>query len=143
MNKLQDKILPFLLAMAFFSPQMMYHTSPVLNTSRIAEIRELLAIQDPNALIAYVFGADGRIMQKVAFCESGGTHYNKDGSVIENKKTGDVGLMQINESIWGKTAKKLGLDIYEMEDNVRMAKYILKVQGLNAWKPSFQCWRTL
>lgn len=72
------------------------------------------------------------VMLKIAHCESGTRHFDKQGNVIRSH-TNDVGLMQINVPTWESKAKDMGIDIYTAEGNVKMAKHILEVQGLDAW----------
>lgn len=79
------------------------------------------------------------IMLEVARCESGVKQHDKNGKVIMNTKTNDKGIFQINEIHWPK-AKQLGYDLDTFEGNIKMAQYILKTQGLNAWYSSVHCW---
>lgn len=42
--------------------------------------------------------------------------------------------MQINEATWDDTAKEMGLDYKNNEDdNLELARYIFEVQGVDAW----------
>lgn len=79
-------------------------------------------------------------MVAVARAESGMKQFDKNGNVIVNKETNDVGIFQISVKYHGKTAEKLGMDIYTLEGNIAYTKYLLKTQGLNAWVHSRHNW---
>ena len=85
--------------------------------------------------------ADEPIMQAIAQCESHFKQFDTDGSihrgVVNNK---DVGVMQINEYYHGKTADKLGLDLYTMQGNVAYAQYLYDKEGTTPWNSSKPCW---
>lgn len=79
------------------------------------------------------------ILAKIAKCESGGTHLDKNGQVLINK-TKDVGLYQINVGIHGKKASELGLDLYNERDNEAFAVYLFENYGSEPWIHSKKCW---
>jgi len=85
-----------------------------------------------------VFGNDAKIMIMVSRCESGMNQFY-DGIVVKSR-TDDVGIFQIHEPKWLLLSQELGYNIYKEEGNILMAKYILDVQGLNAWSASANCW---
>lgn len=89
-------------------------------------------------LIKENFGVDGDVMLEVARCESGLLQY-ENGKVLKGKTTPDFGLFQINE-IWLLKAEAMGIDIYDLEGNIKMARYIYDTQGLSAWSASAFCW---
>lgn len=71
------------------------------------------------------------VFVEIAIAESGLQQF-KDGKPLISK-TSDVGILQINQ-VWWKTAEGMGLDIFNsVEDNIKMAKHIFKVQGIDAW----------
>lgn len=76
-----------------------------------------------------ILGAD---MLPTIACESGFRQYHQDGTVLRSG-TSDVGITQINVDTWGLKAIELGYDIYTPLGNLNMAKYILSVQGPDAW----------
>jgi hypothetical protein len=81
------------------------------------------------------------VMERIAKCESGNTHY-RNGQVIMNantNKTVDIGKYQIN-SIWNKKATELGLNLTDEKDNEAMAMYIYKTHGTEPWYSSKACW---
>lgn len=83
--------------------------------------------------------ADSPVMERIAKCESGGSHYDKNGQVVINA-TQDIGKYQINVPIWGKTAHTLGFNLSNERDNKAMAYYIYKNFGTGPWSASFHCW---
>ncbi len=81
------------------------------------------------------------VMERIAKCESGG-HHTKNGQVIinvNNNKTSDIGLFQIN-SIWNKKATDLGLNLSVEADNRAFAMWLYKNHGTSDWSASYKCW---
>lgn len=74
------------------------------------------------------------VFVKIAECESGLVPQ------AHNTKTGDHGLLQANEHYWGDWYTKEGLDPYNVEDAIKIAQHIYKVQGLSAWSATRSCW---
>jgi hypothetical protein len=82
------------------------------------------------------------ILDRIAKCESGNTHFDKNGQVLMRSnvnKSVDVGRFQIN-SVWFKKATELGLDITKEEDNRKMAEWIYANRGTEDWYASKACW---
>ena len=70
----------------------------------------------------------------IAKAESSLRQYDPKGSVLRGTENrNDIGALQINERVWGKMAKKEGLDIYELEDNIKMGLIIYKEKGFSPW----------
>ena len=85
---------------------------------------------------------DEPLMLKIADCESSLIHY-ENGKVLRGRTTPDFGLFQINE-LWLPKAEAMGIDIYDLEGNIKMAKFIYDTQGLSAWSASFKnCWKNI
>jgi len=85
--------------------------------------------------------AGAPIMAEIARCESRFKQFDKDGSIhrgVVNDK--DLGVMQVNEYYHGKTAAKLGLDLYTIQGNVAYAKYLYEKEGTRPWMSSSPCW---
>lgn len=96
------------------------------------------------------------ILKKIATAESGDSHYCTAAHVRQgcckkyeigtplvctNKNgTKDVGRYQLNTYFWGETAKKLGLNVYDEEDNQRMAEWIYDHHGTQPWHLSQHNW---
>lgn len=73
-------------------------------------------------------------MVTVAGLESEWVHYKADGTVLHGRETpADTGVMQINCDHWCDDAKKLGLNLDNIIDNVKMARYVYDKQGITAW----------
>ena len=92
--------------------------------------------------IEVVVEKDAPVLQRIAKCESGDTHYDKNGQVLmrsNSNKSVDVGRYQIN-SVWFKKATELGLDITKEKDNETMARWIYANRGTVDWRYSEQCW---
>ena len=88
--------------------------------------------------------ADIPVMQKIAYCESRNRHFDKNGLVLRGEKTSlDRGVMQINLYFHGETAKKMGLDLHQIDDNVAYARYLYQKQGAKPWLSSSACWSKL
>lgn len=80
-------------------------------------------------------------MVTVAQCESGFIQFNKDGSVFRGvKNPKDVGIFQINEPSWLKKSIELGYNIYTIEGNIQMARWIHDNAGISQWRYSSGCW---
>ncbi len=85
--------------------------------------------------------ADAPIMAEIARCESHFKQFDTDGSIhrgVVNKS--DLGVMQVNEYYHGKTADKLGIDLYTIQGNVSYAKYLYEKKGTQPWISSSPCW---
>jgi hypothetical protein len=91
------------------------------------------------------------ILERIADCESGtrlngkavkgsASHYDKNGQVLINK-TLDVGYMQINVAVWGKTATEMGLNLYNESDNKAFGRWLFREKGSSPWFSSEGCWR--
>ncbi len=82
------------------------------------------------------------ILQKIAECESGSTHYNEDGGVLHGKQNPlDIGYFQINLKYHDETAQSMGIDLFVEEDNKAYALHLYKTQGTDPWKLSEECWK--
>jgi len=82
------------------------------------------------------------VLKRIAVCESGGSHYNKDGQVIMRANTNgtvDTGKFQIN-SVWNKKAGEMKLDLTKEADNETFAKWLYANKGTEPWYSSKTCW---
>ena len=77
------------------------------------------------------------IMVKVASCESGfdPSAYNPTNG------SHDGGVFQISKKYHGEEMKKLNLDPFDVEDNIKYAKVLYVSQGLEPWRASRFCWK--
>jgi hypothetical protein len=81
------------------------------------------------------------VMAEVAGCESSFRQFGEDGDVIRGKvNKSDVGVMQINEYYHGKTADRLGINLYTLEGNMNYAEYLFEKEGTTPWLASSKCW---
>lgn len=83
------------------------------------------------------------IMERIAFCESGGKHWDKNGQVLmrsNSNRSVDIGKFQIN-TVWFTKATELGLDLTKEKDNEAMALWIYKNRGTGDWSSSSNCWK--
>lgn len=82
------------------------------------------------------------LMAEIAWCESRFRQFDKNGDtfrgVVNNK---DVGVMQINEYYHLKRAKKLGIDIYTVEGNLKYGRLLYSEEGARPWNSSAPCWK--
>ncbi len=85
--------------------------------------------------------ADIPLMAKIAGCESHYRHLNSKGDVLRGEENSyDRGVMQINVLYHGETAAELGLDVHNLEDNVKYARYLYEREGAAPWMSSSACW---
>ena len=81
------------------------------------------------------------ILQRIAFCESGGKHFDDNGQVIKGKfNPADIGKYQINLYYWSDEARRLGYNLYSEEGNELMALWIYEHYGTKPWSWSKKCW---
>lgn len=81
------------------------------------------------------------ILEKIAKCESGGTQFKADGTVVTGiVNPQDIGKFQINLKYHGERAKQLGIDLYTEEGNTLYALILYHEQGTTPWNWSKSCW---
>ncbi len=75
------------------------------------------------------------VMVAVAKCESGfqPSAYNPTNG------SHDGGIFQISKKYHGQAMKKLGLDPFNVEDNIKYAKILYDAEGLRPWRASNYC----
>jgi hypothetical protein len=84
-------------------------------------------------------GVDVETALAIAKCESGIRHYDeKKGGVLKGIENPlDTGIFQVNLYYHGATAKKLGYDLYDKQDNITYAiKEVMAKDGFSPW----YCW---
>jgi len=85
--------------------------------------------------------ADIPILADIAKCESRFRHLNKSGTVLKGDQNSyDRGVMQINILYHAKTLERLELDVHDLDDNVRYARYLYEKEGAKPWMSSSACW---
>ncbi len=91
--------------------------------------------------IGAVYGVDTILALKIARCESTSKHYTNSGAILRgHKNPDDIGIFQINERYHLGASQKLGLDIYDLEDNIKYAMVLMKRDGTQPWYWSRSCW---
>lgn len=85
------------------------------------------------------------VLERIAKCESDSNHFDKNGQVLVRGNNGDrtsvdVGRYQINMKHWGAKATELGFDLFNEEDNAKMAKWLYGQFGTEPWVHSKKCW---
>lgn len=84
--------------------------------------------------IRKVFPEAPETMVRVAKCESGLL------PSAFNAKTKDSGVFQINEASHAKAMKEMGIDPYDVKENLQFARYLYDHGGLAHWRASKHCW---
>lgn len=79
-------------------------------------------------------------LKRIMACESGLRHTDK-GLVIRGVANRlDIGVAQINLYWHAESAKRLGLDLFELEDNLTYALWLYDNEGNVPWRWSRKCW---
>jgi hypothetical protein len=100
-------------------------------------------LTDPRNVEKFIndYFSDIPILAEIAKCESRFRHFHKNGEVLRGEKDNrDTGVMQINLFYHAKTAKALGLNVHDIDDNVAYARYLYEKQGAKPWMSSSACW---
>lgn len=87
--------------------------------------------------IRTVFPEQPELMLKVAKCES---RLNPNAYNPTNGSH-DGGIFQISEKYHGKALNLMGLDAYDIQDNLKYARILYDKNGLSDWTASAKCWR--
>ncbi len=83
------------------------------------------------------------ILHKICMAESSCQQFDKNGIPTMHANTNgsvDIGKYQINNRVWGATAKKLGYDLMTEEGQDKMATYLLENKGSGPWFSSSKNW---
>ncbi len=84
---------------------------------------------------------DTPILSEIAWCESQFRQYDKNGNVLQGRvDPDDTGVMQINKRYHLDSATKMGLNIEQLNDNLKYAKILYESQGTKPWNASKPCW---
>lgn len=79
---------------------------------------------------------DYQILSRIIWCES------RWDAEAYNSKTGDFGLMQVNQFTWDEKAKELGYNYKnDWQDNIKFGVWIYKNSGIQNWNWSKNCWK--
>lgn len=94
----------------------------------------ILSIQVAHAENPVTFNELPAALQRVALCES---HARQSA----RGPYGEVGIFQIHPKYHLKSARALGLDIYNPNDNMAYALILFEKNGLKDWESSRACWK--
>ena len=116
-----------------------------ITTAADASVEAMIARGEDEEAIVREYFKDIPIMIQVARCESTFRHNLSDGTVLKGRvDNDDTGVMQINKRYHADRAVELGLDVYDIYDNMEYARYLYEKQGTQPWNASRPCWgRTL
>jgi hypothetical protein len=82
------------------------------------------------------------VLARICKAESGNRQFREDGRVLRGRTTpSDIGICQINETIWNDKARELGIDIYTEKGNKEMALWIFNNYGSDPWNASKKNWK--
>ena len=119
--------------------EVIVYQAPIIEIEQPKEVK-IEVVYTEDGIVEKVTQAflDAPIMIEVARCESRfkitahNTTLNVDG-------TTDGGIFQLN-SIHDQELATLGLDKFDLEDNIRFARILYDRNGLQPWKSSEDCW---
>lgn len=82
------------------------------------------------------------ILKRIANCESGFSHFAKNGKVLIGRQNkADTGIFQINTYFHKARAAELNLNLFDERQNIDYAINLYKKTGLKSWSASFKCWK--
>ena len=110
-------------------------TTPPVATSTPAIIELTYTKERVKELIVESF-PDAPVMLKVAACESGFLQH----AYNPTNNSHDGGVFQISQKYHGERMKTLGLDPYDVKDNISYARILYNESGLAPWRASRFCW---
>lgn len=92
--------------------------------------------------LALEYGIDEVLARRIISCESQIYKRAKNENLDKNGNvwSSDHGYWQINDFYHEESAKKMGLDIYNWQDNLEYGAYLMKIQGTAPWSASRYCW---
>ncbi len=109
---------------------------------KTVELHTTLALSDVEHTVRAYF-KDTPILADVAWCESRFVHIDPHTGTVKrgHMNASDLGVMQINEYYHGTTAREMGLDLSQLEDNLAYARYLYEREGTKPWNASRFCWQ--
>lgn len=79
---------------------------------------------------------DAPIMVEVAKCESRFKQY----AYNPTNNSHDGGIFQISKKYHGEEMNELGVDQYDIQENIQFARKLYEREGLKPWNASKKCW---
>ncbi len=115
-------------------------TTTPFTTATSTKSSTITSNNDIQKRLVEILGAD-HIMIEVARCESGFRQYNSNGTALHGGYNGKmIGIFQLYDDYHVADAKRLGFDIYNVEGNIKYAKWLFDKQGVQPWSSSSLCW---
>lgn len=108
-----------------------------------AQAKEPLSMPGMIDQIASADGVSTTTARAIAWCESQYRQYDRSGNVLRGPDGYDVGIFQLRTIYQEAPAKKMSLDIYDAEENIRYGVHLLKTNGTAPWQSSSGCWKPL
>lgn len=125
--------------MSFAAPHIAHEQTPVSTPEPTQAVTPAVQTSTPTPAPQKV--AVPAILNRIAYCESGGRQFNEKGGVVRGMVHGaDIGKYQINASVWSEEAKMLGFDLMTEEGNEAMALELFRRAGTAPWVSSKPCW---
>lgn len=112
---------------------------PLISSANYIDPLSIQGVTIENKLKAIFW--DAPIMIEIARCESHLRQFDSKGNVLKgivNPK--DKGVFQISETYWLDVSNQLDYNIYAVNGNIQMARYIYDTQGTKPWNASKGCW---
>ena len=116
-----------------------FEGAPIVVVDNYREISDIDSLKIAISIKAEEYGVTVPIpvIMEIVRCESSFNHKaynpsNRDGS-------SDGGLFQLN-SVHDKELNALGLDKYDLNDNIEYAMILMKRNGTRDWYSSEHCW---
>lgn len=110
-------------------------------TMEVTSFVSNLSSNEKSQRILGVMGGTPNELQRIAECESGNRHFDENGQVIRGKINPlDIGRYQINLFYHGEQSARLGLDLFDEQDNETYALWLYAREGSWPWRASGFCW---
>lgn len=68
-------------------------------------------------------------------------HFENGRVLMNYSGNDDIGMCQINISVYGETARRLGYDLETVEGNINFSNWLFEREGSAPWYHSESCWR--
>jgi hypothetical protein len=92
--------------------------------------------------LAKLYKVNANIASRIIWCESKDNQEalrlnRTSGGIVWSR---DIGMWQLNSIYQEPTAKKMGLNIYNEEDNLIYGFWLMSKEGTRPWNWSRKCW---
>jgi len=90
---------------------------------------------------AEYYEVDFDLAYNIVKCESSVRQWDSTGEVLRGVVNNqDIGLFQINLKYHEQTALDMGLNLFDLDDNIKYGLNLLKNEGSKHWTASRPCW---